>query len=246
MSNLNPMAWWGGFLALPNSHPFKTAGMALLVALSCSLLVSITSVMLRPLQEANRLGQDASSMMALLDRLGAGRPERLLVELASGAYVPRDPGTRTELAPGRDPARIGSREDVATVYEVRDRGALQLVVLPVRGGGYQSTLRGYLALEADLNTVAALTFHQHNETPGMGARIGEEGWQASWRGKQVADAAGEVRIAVVKGSGSGPHEVDGITGASVTGSGVTELLRFWLGTDGYGSYLERLREGEAR
>ena len=241
MSRFNPLSWWRGFLALPNDRPAKTIGVALLVALACSLVVSVTAVTLRPLQDANRLAGSAAQMLGMLEALGEGIPDARLVDLATGAYANRDPDTRTELPADRDRAGLGSREDVATVYELRDNGALRLVILPVRGSGYQSTLKGYLALKADLNTVAALTFHEQDETPGMGARIEEDAWRALWPGKQVADAGGVIRIEVVKGAGAGLHEVDGISGATRTGNGVTNLLRFWLGPDGYGPYLDRLK-----
>ena len=241
MSRFNPLSWWRDFLALPNDRPAKTVGVALAVALVCSLVVSVTAVTLRPLQDANRLAGSAAQMLGMLEALGEGIPDSRLVDLATGAYANRDPDTRTELPADRDQARLGSREDVATVYELRDNGALRLVILPVRGSGYQSTLKGYLALKADLNTVAALTFYEQDETPGMGARIEEDAWQALWPGKQVADAEGVIRIEVVKGAGAGLHDVDGISGATRTGNGVTNLLRFWLGPDGYGPYLDRLK-----
>lgn len=241
MADLNPLAWWRGFLRLPNDSPAKTIGMALLVALACSLVVSVAAVTLRPLQDANRLRESAASMMDMLAGLGAGAPEARLVALSTGDYVYRDPGTSTELPAERDGAELGSREDVATVYELREGGALRLVILPVRGAGYQSMLKGYLALKADLSSIAALTFYEQEETPGMGARIEEDSWRALWPGKQVADAEGVIRIEVVKGAGADAHQVDGISGATRTGNGVTGLLRFWLGPDGYGPYLDRLK-----
>lgn len=246
MGRANPLAWWRDFLALSNDSPAKTVGVALLVALVCSLVVSVTAVTLKPLQDANRLADSAAHIMGMVKTLGAGFPEVRLVDLDTGAYVNRDPGTSTELPPDRDLAGLGSREDVATVYEVRDGGKLKLVILPVRGTGYHSMLKGYLALQADLNTVAALTFYEQDETPGMGARIEEDAWQALWPGKQVADAEGVIRIEVVKGAAKGVHEVDGISGATRTGKGVSRLLRFWLGPDGYGPYLERLRAGKGQ
>ena len=240
MANANPLAWWRGFLALPNDSPGKTIGIAFLVAFVCSLVVSITAVTLQPLQEANRLRESAAQLTGILEILGGGTPEPRLVALDTGAYAPLDPGTDSALPPERDIAGLGEREDVATVFELREGDGLAFVVLPVRGAGYQSTLKGYLALEADLNTIAALIFYEQDETPGLGARIVESAWQVLWRGKQVADAAGRVRIEVVRGEGAGPHQVDGISGATRTSTGVTNLLRFWLGPDGYGPYLERL------
>jgi Na+-transporting NADH:ubiquinone oxidoreductase subunit C len=219
---------------------------ALLVALVCSLAVSITAVTLTPLQDANRLAESAGQMSGMLKVLGGGVPQARLVDLATGNYVDRDPGTSTELPTDRDRAGLGSREDVAIVFELRDDGARTLIVLPVRGSAYQSTIKGYLALKADLNTVAALTFYEQGETPGLGAGIEEDAWQALWPGKQVADADGVIRIDVVKGAGAGVHEVDGISGATRTSTGVTNLLRFWLGPDGYGPYLDRLRSKRRR
>jgi len=246
MASASPLVWWRGFLALPNDSRAKTIGMAFLVALVCSVVVSVTAVNLRPLQDANRLTDSVVHMSGMLEILGEAFPDPRLVDLATGTYADRDPGTSTELPANRDLARLGRREDVTTVFEVRDSGALRLVVMPVRGSGYQSMLKGYLALKADLNTVAGLTFYEQDETPGMGTRIEEDAWQALWRGKQVADAEGIIRIEVVKGAGTGVHEVDGISGATRTGTGVTNLLRFWLGPDGYGPYLERLRRETGR
>lgn len=238
MPGSNPIR---AFFDLPNEHPVKTLGMALLVALTCSLLVSVTAVTLRPLQEANRLREGNVHLAALMQRLGMAFPERRLVTLKTGAYADSDPGTVTEMSSRRDLAGLNSREDVATVYELREGDQLRLVVLPVRGAGYESMLKGYLALRDDLNTVAALTFYEHGETPGLGAKIMEAGWQAQWDGKQVSDQNGFFKLKVVKGGAEGPHEVDGISGATRTSDGVSKLVKFWLGNDGYGPYLKRLQ-----
>ena len=239
MASANPLGWVRGFLALPNDSPVKTVGVATLVAFCCSVVVSVTAVMLMPLQEANRRADRAARM---LEMIGDGVPSARLVELATGAYVETDPGTGARLPPERDIAGIGTREDVATVYELREGGALKLVILPVRGSAYQSTLKAYLALKPDLRTIASLDFYEHDETPGLGARIEEDAWRALWPGKQLTDAEGAIRIEVVKGAGAGVHQVDGISGATRTGNGVTRLIRFWVGRDGYGPYLERLRK----
>ena len=241
MNSINPLHWWHVFLALPNTRPVKTIGIAFLVALACSFAVALTAVTLKPLHDANRLRESAASLVEVMEALGLGMPKMRLVELASGTYAKQDPGTRAVLDPARDFAGLDKLETVATVYELREGDRLKLVILPVRGAGYQSTLKGYLALKGDLNTIAALRFHEQNETPGMGARIEEMKWQALWAGKQLADVNGVIRIEVVKGKSEGEHQVDGISGATRTVSGVTTLLHFWFGPDGYGPYLARLK-----
>ena len=111
------------------------------------------------------------------------------------------------------------------------------------GAGYQSTIRAYLALEADLDTVAAFTVYEQGETPGLGARVAEDGWQAQWAGKRIFDD-GDFAISVVRGNASGPNEVDGISGASVTSYAISDMLEFWMGEHGFGPFLDRLKKGE--
>jgi Na+-transporting NADH:ubiquinone oxidoreductase subunit C len=239
--SFNPLHWWRLFLHLPNSNSFKVFGIALLVALTSSFVVALTAVTLKPLHEANRLRESAASLVEVVEALGLDMPRARLIDLASGAYVAQDPGTWIELDADRDTAGLGKLETVVRVYELHREGRLELVVLPVRGGGHQSMMKGYLALRGDLDTIAALTFHEQNETPGMGARIAEKSWQALWFGKRVADADGTIRIRVARGKGVGDHEVDGISGATHTVTGINNLLRFWLGPNGFGPYLAHLK-----
>jgi len=260
MARLNPAYWWRGLLALPNESLVKTLTVALLVAAVSALVVSTASVLLRPLQETNRERERQAQITAVVAAaIGDVGPLRAqIVDLATGRFVPDiDPVTFDQRAAARDPARsvaippemdiagLGRRAKYARVFLQQTGGRIELIVLPVHGQGYQSMLYGYLALRGDFNTVAALSFYEQGDTPGLGARITERAWQAGWRGKQVADAAGAVKVAVAPGKADGPYEVDGITGASRTGHGVTNLLRYWLGGHGFGPLLERLRKGGA-
>ena len=240
----NPLSFWRSFLALSNDHPGKIIGMAFMVAAIASFIVSITAVTLQPLRQANREKASKSGMLAIVNQLDVKPPQARFVELSSGKYVKKATGIWRQLPPGHDPARISQIEDVATVYEVRDGDTLSMVILPVRGKGYKSTLKGFLALEGDITTVAAVKFHDHDETPGIGSIIEKDTWTSRWKGREIADASGKILIEVVKGRAKGIHEIDGISGATRTSSGVSKLMRFWLGPDGYGPYLEKLRRGD--
>ncbi|NQV98763.1 MAG: Na+-translocating NADH-quinone reductase subunit C [Rhodospirillales bacterium] len=233
---------WRAFLNRPNTDSAKTLGVAFLVALGCSVIVSLTAIYLKPLLDANRLRESAGSLVEIVDALGVPVPQVRLVERTSGEYLSRATSDKAALDPDQDLAGLKEVENTLTAYEVRDGARLTLVILPVRGAGYKSTLHGYLALKADLNTIAALTFYQQDETPGMGARIMEKKWQDLWRDKKTADATGAIQIRVVTGAASGIYEVDGISGATRTGNGVSNLVKFWLGTNGYGPYLARLKQ----
>ena len=112
------------------------------------------------------------------------------------------------------------------VYLVRDSDRhTELIILPVRGRGYQSTLHAWLVLDGDAQTVRALKFYQHGETPGVGARIEDPEWEAQWHGLRAFDDQGVLRIGVRLQAGAGldeyaEYKVDAISGATRTTQGV--------------------------
>lgn len=244
MVSFGPARMWRAFLARPNTDPLKTLGVAFLVAVVCSVVVSALAVYLKPLHDANRLRASSGSLFEMTQALDVQLPKTRLIDRLSGAYVERSTGEKSALDAAQDIAGLNKVEETLTAYEVRDGDQLRLLILPVRGAGYQSVLHGYLALQADLNTVAALTFYQQDETPGMGARIMEKQWQELWRDKKVGSGDGVIRLRVAGIGASSSHEVDGISGATRTGLGVSNLVQFWLGDDGFGPYLARLRQRE--
>ena len=71
-------------------------------------------------------------------------------------------------------------------------------------------------------------------------------WQASWQGKKIFDQGGQPALRVIKGavnlnSADAVYQIDGLAGASLTSNGVSNLIMFWVGEDGFGPYLEKLR-----
>jgi Na+-transporting NADH:ubiquinone oxidoreductase subunit C len=151
----------------------------------------------------------------------------------------------------QDIASIRRRADYSTVYVVENPdGSIKTLILPIHGYGLWSTLYGFMALESDLKTVVGLGFYQHAETPGLGGEVDNPNWKAQWTGKVVFDESGEPAISVVKGgvdpsNPNAEHQVDALAGATLTSRGVENLVRFWLGEDGFGPFLEHLRAGEA-
>lgn len=264
------------FFARSNDDLVKIIGMAVLVALVSSAAVSVTAVMLKPYQDANRAVEHQARMDKMLDTLpgmrdlmmgtgmmmepgmmgsGVATLETRLVNLDDGSFARgadaaefdlaaalQDPEASIALEPVADIAGIKRRANQSPVYVLQKDGDLKLIVLPVYGAGYQSTLRAVLAIEADLVTIAALAIIEQGDTPGFGARIEEPEWLALWPGKKIADETGTIRIELVRGEASTPYEVDGISGATYTSNGITNLLHFWLGDMGFGPFLTRLRQ----
>ncbi|HOD00146.1 MAG TPA: FMN-binding protein, partial [Myxococcota bacterium] len=76
----------------------------------------------------------------------------------------------------------------------------------------------------------------------LGGEVENPKWKANFHGKKVYGDDGRVVFFVKKGlAGDDPHAVDGISGATITSRGVTWMLEFWMGKDGYGPYLAALK-----
>lgn len=247
----------------------NTFAVAIGISLVCSVLVSAAAVMLKPLQDQNetRYRQRIVLEVAGLYEPGVDVGQRFaeidarLVDLQSGAYVETldardfdpvaaasDPELGVAIPGDKDIAGLKRRAIYAPVYLVRDGDALEQLILPVYGKGLWSTMYGYLALEADGRTVRGLRFYEHAETPGLGDQVEKADWLAQWSGKQIYDETGAVRIEVVRGQAQpGANEqyhVDGMSGATLTGRGVTTTVRYWMGPEGFGPYLARISEEE--
>jgi Na+-transporting NADH:ubiquinone oxidoreductase subunit C len=146
-----------------------------------------------------------------------------------------------------NPAKVRRLPNNALVYRVVPDGKLRSIIVPISGQGLWSTLYGYLALNPDGTTIEGITFYEHKETPGLGGEIDNPRWKALWPGRKAFDDKWKPVIAVKKGTAGPPEEdpyqVDGLSGATITSRGVGFLVRFWLGDDGFGPYLEGLRTG---
>ena len=158
----------------------------------------------------------------------------------------KDPALSKSLTKAQDAASIGRRERYSSVYVVESSTGIETIVLPVRGYGLWGTLYGFMALESDMNTVAGLGFYKHKETPGLGAKVDNADWKESWIGKLVFASDGSVATEIVKGrvdpkNAKAIHQVDGLSGATLTSRGVHNLLRYWMSDEGYGPLLKGLR-----
>ena len=142
-----------------------------------------------------------------------------------------------------DPASIGRKPKYAKVYVKNDdAGKPEIIVLPIQGYGLWGTIYGFLTLESDMNTIKGISFYEHKETPGLGARIEEPEWRAKWSGIHSYDDEGNVATGVTKAGNPKDNWVDGISGATLTSRGVSNMIQFWLGDQGYKPYLDRLRK----
>ena len=244
---------------------------ALALCVVCSVVVSAAAVVLKPAQEVNKTRDLKRNILMAAGLYDAGltieeqfqRVDSRVVDISTGEYATdidpegfdqraaaKDPATSVALDSDADIANIIRQSRYAMVYLVNDEaGDLSKVILPVHGYGLWSTLYGFVALESDGNTIAGLGFYEHKETPGLGGEVDNPRWKDLWKGKQVY-RDGAVAISVVKGSvdqgsDAANWQVDGLSGATLTSRGVSNLVQYWLGEDGFEPYLRNLREGDA-
>jgi Na+-transporting NADH:ubiquinone oxidoreductase subunit C len=249
----------------------KTLVVAFSLCIVCSVIVSTAAVVLKPVQEVNKAQDRKRNILAAAGMLEEGKSieeqfsqiSTRVVDLRTGKFTDEvdpanydqlaaanTPSESTDLPKDEDIAGLGRRENYSQVYLVQSpQGEIEKVILPIRGAGLWSTLYGFIALESDANTVAGLGFYEHGETPGLGGEVDNPRWIAHWPGKQVY-RDGDVALGLIKGavdpsSPKAKWQVDGLAGATLTARGVTNLVHFWLGENGFEPFLNNLKSGEA-
>lgn len=126
--------------------------------------------------------------------------------------------------------------------------AVESYIFPLYGAGLWDAIWGYIALETDMNTIGGITLAHASETPGLGARITEGEVQSRYVGKKIFDESGAlVAVQMQKGEGkdysADAHKVDGMSGATITGNGVNNMLKAYLGH--YEAYIKSKSSNQA-
>jgi Na+-transporting NADH:ubiquinone oxidoreductase subunit C len=256
---------------MQNDTVTKTLTVAALLCIVCSILVSTAAVKLRPIQAENKALDVKKNLLlsaGLLENPKASKDEILerfskietqVIDLATGEVASdidaetfdqkkaaKDPSKNFMIPRHEDIARIKRRSRYGKVYLIKDGGRVDQIVLPFHGKGLWSTMYGFLALSPDTTTIKGIGYYQHGETPGLGGEVDNPSWKAQWAGKKAFNAEFRPVIEVVKGrvnpkSKWVDHQVDGLSGATLTATGVQGMINFWLGKQGYGPYLAKLR-----
>ncbi len=116
-------------------------------------------------------------------------------------------------------------------------------IFSLYGAGLWGPIWGYIALDADKNTVFGTFFSHASETPGLGAEISLPKFQQQFTSKKIMNENNDfVSIAILKAGQSvdGKDKVDAISGGTITSKGVEDMLKNCIGQ--YEMYL-KLTEG---
>ena len=255
-------------LALGNDSLEKTIAVALSLCFVCAILVSVAAVALKPLQLHNKALDMKKNILEVaglmeedtdIDQAFSELIEAKIVNIETGDYVDnidiasydqrkaaKDPEQNIAIPRDQDIAGIKRKAKNAKIYLVKKGDQIQSIILPVHGYGLWSTMYGFLAVEADGQTVQSINFYDQAETPGLGGEVVNPTWRALWQGKKIYNESGEPTLKLIKGSvnpsdPSAEQQVDGLAGATLTSVGVTNLIRYWLGKEGFAPYLDKVK-----
>jgi Na+-transporting NADH:ubiquinone oxidoreductase subunit C len=111
----------------------------------------------------------------------------------------------------------------------------------VRGNGLWDKIWGTIALKDDLNTIVGASFGHVGETPGLGAEIKDNpNFPKAFIGKKLFDNDEYVSVKVIKGASNPNHDVDAISGATITSSGVSNMM--YNGLKAYVPYFSSIKK----
>ncbi len=198
-----------------------------------ALLLSFIATQLRPLQEKNIATEKKRNILSAIHiettaENAAALFDKYIVEMiavnAAGEKIEGIDVFSVEL---KNELYKNEAERLLPVFVAKtDDNALKYI-LPLHGKGLWGPIWGYMALDADLNTVYGVVFSHKGETPGLGAEIDTRIFQQQFNGKQIFDAAGQfVSVKVLKEGAPGEpiHSVDAISGGTITSNGLQDML----------------------
>lgn len=204
-------------------------GVALLVCLVCSVLVSVAYVALKPRQEANQRLEKLRNVLIAgdlmkekekvdIEGIFAEKIVPALIDLKTGKELPKEkmtgllapetfdvkkvaktPELSRSLSSTEDWAKIRRIPKQMMVYFVKEGDSYSKVIFPIYGSGLWSVLYGFMSIDKDLKTVRGFTIYEHGETPGLGGEVDNPRWKESWKGKTVFDETGKYDFKVIKG-----------------------------------------------
>jgi Na+-transporting NADH:ubiquinone oxidoreductase subunit C len=114
---------------------------------------------------------------------------------------------------------------------VGEKDGLTFYVAPIRGKGLWDAIWGYIAMDENM-VVKGAYFDHKGETPGLGANIKQRYFMDDFIGEHLMSETGNFKgITVAKGNNDPKneektdYEVDAIAGATITGDGVSAMIK---------------------
>ncbi|MDR1416245.1 MAG: NADH:ubiquinone reductase (Na(+)-transporting) subunit C [Prevotellaceae bacterium] len=210
---------------------------ALVVIVAAAL--SVAATLLKPFQQKNVEVEKKQSILLSVHKAADVKKaknkkqyiENEYAKYITDSYVVSSLGAKQE----GDAFEVSLEEEASKpaanrklpVFICSDDDGKPKYVIPVRGAGLWGPIWGYVALHDDFSTIYGVVFDHQGETPGLGAELSTPEFQQQFAGKQIFDAASMfTSVKVVKGGNTKgrQHEVDAISGGTITSQGVEKML----------------------
>lgn len=208
---------------------------ATIMVVAVASILAFLATYLKPMQSENMRNEKMQNILSTIGVTGISREE------AQGKF---DEFIKEQITLKAD----GSEDDAVSAFTVdlknelkkpvdeqrfpvfvAEKDGAKFYIVPLRGSGLWDAIWGYIALKDDFNTIQGVSFDHKGETPGLGAEIKQEWFTKLFEDEKIFDASGElVGVAVAKGNNNttnkDDNKVDAISGATITGDGVTDMI----------------------
>lgn len=226
------------------------------------LLLSGTSVVLKPLQDKQvDLDNKKKILGAVMDISSIKDPNEILalyqkrftsiVIDINGKPIEKDQKGNPVVAEKVNIQKNYKMDKGDRMYPVfqfmseSDPTKVEAYIFPMWGAGLWDWISGFVAVDSDLNTIKGVAFDHKTETPGLGARITSDQIKDRYKGKKLFDTSGDlVSVSMIKGEKGEPlddHHIDGMSGATLTGKGVNNMMLHYL--ECYKSFIDKTKNG---
>ena len=232
-----------------NAYTFGFAAAMVVVVAS---VLAFTASSLKDLQQENVRKEKMQNILATIgieiDRDGA---EVLFNKYITSQLALRNDGTVDESVDPFSGIKLAlelKKEPTQQRFPLylADVEGASYYIIPLRGAGLWDAIWGYIALESDRNTIKGAVFDHKAETAGLGAEITQQWFMDRFVGEKVFDNDGKLIGISVSKTNNDPkdlvkndHEVDAISGATITGDGISDMIIERL--THYQPYLEQMQ-----
>lgn len=217
------------------------------ITVVCGGLLAFAAVSLKDKQDANIALEQKKNILSSVITLNEGdNIDEIYAKKVKGFVIDFEGNVKEGMKPEQvviaAEYKKSPKDRLLPVYEFRnDSNKVENAVMPVYGYGLWNNIWGFVAVKSDFNTIQGVKFQHAGETPGLGARIESEEIQERFKGKQIFDNGTLNAVAIQKGEGNNYdedlHKIDGMSGATLTGKGVNNMLKDYLAC--YEQYLKK-------
>lgn len=223
-------------------------GYSCLLTVVCGVVLALAAVGLKDKQETNIALEKKQNILSAAGIKVKSKEEAVaiyekqVVSYVISAEGKKIEGKKVEDVIIADEYKKPAKERFLPVYEItnaQDKAKIESVVVPVYGFGLWNNISGFVSLQSDMNTIKGTKFEHVGETPGLGARIASDEIQNRYIGKKLFDGDKLMSVVMQKNEGAkydSPYQVDGMSGATITGKGLNNMLTGYFGL--YSKYLK--------